>query len=165
MTDREQLLAAYERAWDHREEHRIRAELERCWKPDSTYVSPLTDVVRGVEGLVNLILDFPVMFPGARLRPTSKPDVHHDVAYFTWRLTSTTRIRMMGHDYGLELDGVDFVEFDPEGAIRRITAFFGVDRHLARHLTARTVNGTFRLSTDPEPVLDLQDSMRQPQPS
>jgi hypothetical protein len=163
VIDREQLLAAYERAWKHREEPGIRAELEGCWTPDSTYVSPLTDVVRGVEGLVNLILDFPIMFPGARVEHTSRPDVHHDVAYFTWRLTSTTRIRMLGHDYGLSVEGVDFVEFDPSGAIRRINAFFGVDRHLAANAKGHT-NG-FARAGGAEPVLDLQQAEHQPQHS
>jgi hypothetical protein len=160
VTDRERLLAAYERAWVHHEEPGIRAELEACWTPDSTYVSPLTDVVRGVEGLVNLILDFPVMFPGARMEHTSQPDVHHDVAYFTWRLTSTTRIRMLGRDHGLAVDGVDFVEFDPAGAIRRITAFFGVQQHLTKHAKGERLNGSAARPADPSPVLDLERTER-----
>lgn len=174
MVDREQMLAAYERAWTHREEDGIRAELEHCWTSDSTYVSPLTDVVRGLEGLLNLILDFPVMFPGAQVRSTSPPDVHHDVAYFTWRLTSTIPIRMMGRDYGTAVEGVDFIEFDPEGQIRRINAFFGVDHHLGRHRdrSASTKAGSGSTNGTGEghggrAVLDLERTARAglPQPS
>ena len=153
MVDSEQVLAAYVRAWGHREEPDIRGELERCWTPDSTYVNPLTDVIRGLEGLVSLILDLPVIFPGAEFRPTSPADIHHDVAYFTWRLTSSTRIRMLGRDYGTTVDGVDFVQFAPDGHIRRINAFFGVDHRLGRPDPA--ANGATRDRTEAHAVLDL----------
>lgn len=138
MIDREQMLAAYEQAWTQQDESAIRAELERCWTPDSTYVSPLTDVVQGIDGLTGLILDFPVMFPDAQVRPTGPPDVHHDVAYFPWQLTSTRRIRTMGRDYGRSLDGVDVVEFAEDGRIRRIMAFFGIDHRTLRRTMANS---------------------------
>jgi hypothetical protein len=183
--DREQLLAAYERAWSREEEPGIRTELERCWTTDSTHVSPLSGVVHGVEGLVNLILDFPVMFPDARMRMTGRADIHHDQTFLTWRLTSTTRIRLMGHDYGHSVDGVDFVEFAPEGPIRRITSFFGVERASAPsdaghattgnattghngygHTAYRVTTGhTVRSTSDAESprVLDLEDPVPEPQ--
>jgi hypothetical protein len=125
--DREGAIAAYERAWVEQDEDRIREVLAQCWTTDSTYVSPLTDTVRGVEGLASLILDFPVMFPGATMTHTSPPNVHHDVACYSWRLTSTARIRTMGRDFGLSLDGLDFVHFGEDGMINAITAFFTVE--------------------------------------
>ena len=128
MIDREQTLAAYTRAWERADEPEIRAELERCLTADSTHLSPLSGVLTGVDGVANLILDFPVMFPDACLRVTGRADIHHDKTFYTWQLTSTTRIRVMGHDYGRSLDGVDFVEFGPEGAIRHVTSFFGAHR-------------------------------------
>lgn len=180
MIDREQMLAAYARAWERDEEPGIRAELERCWAPDSTHVSPLSGVVHGVDGLLNLILDFPVMFPDARMRVTGRADIHHDKTFFTWRLTSTTRIRMLGQDYGMSVDGVDFVEFGSEGTIRNITSFFGADR-LPEHRngndgkpSART-NGVHRnghtpperrtppLGVDVPHVLHLEDGVGEPQ--
>jgi hypothetical protein len=123
--DRGHVLAAYATAWAQQSEQSIRQALEACWTETSTYVSPLTDVVHGVDGLTNLILDFPVMFPGASMGATTHPDVHHDAACVPWRMRSTAPIRTMGRNFGLSLDGVDFVEFDDEGHIRRITAFFG----------------------------------------
>jgi len=122
--EREPVLAAYASAWTQSSEEGVRRALSACWTESSTYVSPLTDVVHGVEGLTNLILDLPVMFPGASLDPTADPDVHHDVARLPWRMRSTAPIRTLGRDYGHSLDGVDFVEFDDDGRIRRITAFF-----------------------------------------
>lgn len=163
MVERERTLAAYARAWERAEEPEIRASLERCLTSDSIHVSPLSGVLRGVDGLVNLILDFPVMFPNARLRVTGCADIHHDKTFCTWRLTSTARIRMMGHDYGTSLDGVDFVEFGPEGTIRNITSFFDV-RHLAEphedeHLA--TTRGPGPGSHTP-PTLHLEERGREP---
>jgi hypothetical protein len=144
VIDREQTLAAYTRAWERADEPEIRAELERCLTSDSTHVSPLSGVLTGIEGVANLILDFPIMFPDARLRVTGRADIHHDKTFYTWRLTSTTRIRMMGHDYGMSLDGVDFVEFAPEGVIRRVTSFFGAQPPAGQHPTGQHPTGATR---------------------
>jgi len=119
------MLVAYASAWALNGEEAIRQALDDCWTDASTYVSPLTDVVRGLAGLTNLILDFPVMFPGASMGATGRPDIHHDAACVPWRMRSTAPIRTLGRDFGLCLDGVDFVEFDGTGRIHRITAFFG----------------------------------------
>jgi hypothetical protein len=123
--DRLQALAAYERAWARPDEDTIGAELARCWTARSTHVSSFTDTVVGVHGLTQLILDFPVMFPGAVFRMTSVPDVHHDVARFGWLLRSTHPIRILGRDFGRSVRGLDYVEFDSENLIRRVIAFFG----------------------------------------
>jgi len=40
-------------------------------------------------------------------------------------MSSTCRIRAQGKDYGLVMDGVDIIEFDAEGKIKRVVAFFG----------------------------------------
>jgi hypothetical protein len=125
--DREQVLAAYERAWVAQDAESIEEALADCWSATSTYVSPITDAVRGVEGLTSLILDFPVMFPGAAMQLLGSPNAHHDAACCSWRLTSTARIRTMGRDYGMALDGVDVIHFDETGLISTITAFFGVN--------------------------------------
>jgi hypothetical protein len=123
--DRLQALAAYERAWARPDEDTIGAELARCWTARSTHVSSFTDTVVGFHGLTQLILDFPVMFPGAVFRMTSVPDVHHDVARFGWLLRSTRSIRILGRDFGSSVRGLDYVEFDSENLIRRVIAFFG----------------------------------------
>jgi hypothetical protein len=124
--DRGSALAAYASAWAQDSEEAIRETLETCLTESSTYVNPLTDEVHGVSGLTSLILDFPVMFPGASLGTRAGPDVHHDSACLPWRMRSTEPIRTLGRDFGLTLDGVDFVEFDDSGLIRRVIAFFGV---------------------------------------
>lgn len=138
MIDRNEAIRSYTRAWGLREESEIRKALESCWTASSSYISPLTDEVRGIEGLVGLILDFPVMFPSAVLRATSRPDTHHHAAFFTWELSSSMRIRTLGRDFGRTLAGVDFVEFGPDSKIWRITAFFGVDPKAAGAAFMRT---------------------------
>jgi hypothetical protein len=125
LIDRGTALTAYVAAWSAGTATEVREALDACWTEDSTYVSPLTDVVRGVDGLTDLILDLPVMFPDAALTSTREPDLHHDVACVPWRLRSTARIRLLGQDHGHALDGIDVAEFDEAGHIRRVTAFFG----------------------------------------
>ena len=164
--DRWRVLAAYTAAWGQNSEEDIRQALEACWTESSTYVSPLTDEVRGVGGLAGLILDLPVMFPGAALGTTRPPDVHHDAACVPWRLCSTAPIRTLGRDFGRALDGVDFVEFDPEGRIRRITAFFDfppVAPEPAGQAGAAGASGASAAAQDvwgPTQILDLADGER-----
>jgi hypothetical protein len=125
-TDRLEALKAYARAWSLPAEQAIRRELDLCWTEHSTYVNPFTDVVCGIEGLLSLILDFPVMFPNATVRGTTIPDTHHDMARFSGRLRSSAPIRVLGRDFGTEVDGQDYVQFDPDGRIRRSVAFFDI---------------------------------------
>ena len=122
--ERGRALAAYVSAWAQETEEGIRQTLSGCWTETSTYINPITDVVQGVDGLTSLILDLPVMFPGARFGAAAEPDVHHGAACLPWRLESTAPIRTLGRDFGRTLEGVDFVEFDDSGRISRITAFF-----------------------------------------
>lgn len=126
---RAEALAAYERAWSGVQDGPIRAELARCWTSHSTHVGPFTDPVHGVDGLTKLILEYPAMFPGARFRVTSVPDLHHDVARFAWRLDSTARIRINGHDFGHSVEGLSAVDFDRTDRIQRMIVFFGPLAH------------------------------------
>ena len=118
-------VAAYEHAWSLSDEAAIGVELERCWTAHSTHVTPLTDVIIGIDALTRLILDIPVMFPGAHVRATSPADFHHDAARFAWQLESTARIRMLGQDFGFQVEGLDYLEFDRQDRICRVVAFFG----------------------------------------
>jgi hypothetical protein len=40
-------------------------------------------------------------------------------------LTSTARIRVLGHDHGHVLEGTDLIEFHDQKKIRTVVAFFG----------------------------------------
>jgi hypothetical protein len=54
--------------------------------------------------------------PDARIPATSRPDGHHAMLRFTWRLIRGD---------GTVNDGVDFGELDGHGRIKRIVGFFG----------------------------------------
>ncbi|HEX2810698.1 MAG TPA: hypothetical protein VHN80_31425 [Kineosporiaceae bacterium] len=160
--DREQVLAAYERAWAGQDEESIRQALAACWTATSTYVSPITDSVRGIDALTSLILDFPVMFPGATMQLLGPPNAHHDVACCSWRLTSTARIRTLGRDYGMALGGVDFIQFTDDGLISMITAFYDMDSAAnpahADAATPRRLNGGTVRSGYGGRVIDLDSA-------
>jgi hypothetical protein len=165
--DREQVLAAYERAWSGQDEADIKEALASCWTASSTYVSPLTDSIRGIDGFTALILDFPVMFPGATMQLHGTANAHHDVACCAWTLKSTARIRTMGRDHGMSLTGVDFVQFDEQGMISVVTAFFDVERPAVRHgdpTTSRRRSGASARSGYDGRVIDLDAAAAQ-QPS
>ena len=118
-------LQAYAQAWEESDEDKIRSLVEQCWTPTSTYVNPLTDTVRGADGLTRLILDYPVLFPDPKVTPSGEPERRPDCTRYPWRLSSTARIRVLGQDYGHVLDGTDLIEFDAEFKIRTVVSFFG----------------------------------------
>ena|SRR5664279_3095522 len=123
--DRGRVLDAYERAWSESDEDKVRAWIQECWTSSSTYVNPLTDMVRGVDGLERLILDYRDIFPDVDIRPCAPADIVDQHARWPWRLSSTVRIRMLGKDYGHVMDGLDIIEFDDDGKIKSVVGFFG----------------------------------------
>jgi hypothetical protein len=118
-------LQAYARAWEQSDESKIRSSIEECWTETSTYVNPFTDAVRGVDRLVELILDYPVLFPDPVVQPSGEPQSRPECTHYPWRLTSTARIRVLGRDYGHALEGTDLIEFDDQNKIRTVVSFFG----------------------------------------
>jgi hypothetical protein len=95
-----------------------------CWTEVSTYVNPFTDVVRGIDGMTALIMDYPVMFPDAAVQPRGDFRRRHEFVAWPWRLSSTYRIRLLGHDFGRELVGADVVRFDGTGRLADVVAVF-----------------------------------------
>ncbi|HEX2808140.1 MAG TPA: hypothetical protein VHN80_18415 [Kineosporiaceae bacterium] len=160
--DRLNAVGSYERAWTLPAEGKIRDELEQCWTAGSAHVSPFTDTVHGIDGLTRLILDFPVMFPGAAFRVAGPPDLHHDVARFAWQLRSTARIRTLGRDFGFVVEGLDYVEFDKQNKIRKVVAFYGP---LAPDTSAgvQATTGTAGAGQQGPTVVDLNPALRQAQ--
>ena len=127
--EKRRALDAYEQAWAQTVEEKIRTWLDECWTAASTYENPLTDTVRGIDSMVRLILDYPVMFPDATVRKAGSVDEHHGCVRWPWRLSSSARIRTMGRDFGHALQGVDFIDFTSEGKISRVVCFFDEEAH------------------------------------
>jgi hypothetical protein len=123
--ERNEALGHYAQAWTEQGESGIRAALERCWTPLSTYTDPMTDTVTGIEEFTKVIVGFPELFPGASLEPTSLPDIHHEVGRFTWLMRLPRPVTVDGVDYGPETEGMDYVEFDTTNRISRVVGFFG----------------------------------------
>jgi hypothetical protein len=117
-------LEAYEQAWAETVEEKVRTWLDECWTAASTYENPLTDTVCGIDSMVRLILDYPVMFPDATMRKAGSADEHHGCVRWPWRLSSSARIRTMGRDFGHALQGVDIIDFTSDGKISRVISFF-----------------------------------------
>jgi hypothetical protein len=157
--DRLKAVGSYERAWVLPAEGKIRDELERCWTAGSTHVNPFTDTVQGIDGLTRLILDFPVMFPGAAFR-VGPPDLHHDVARFAWQLRSTARILTLGRDFGFMVEGLDYVEFDKQNKIRKVVAFYGPLAPAASGAVEATTGGVGTGQPGPT-LLDLDPALCQ----
>ncbi|MET3803176.1 hypothetical protein ABIB25_000160 [Nakamurella sp. UYEF19] len=123
--NRHEAVEQYAHAWARRDAAGIRASLGSCWADNGTYTDPITDPVTGVDGMVDLILDFAQRFPGAALQPTSGLDLHQHVGRFTWLMTAPSPIVADVVNYGTTLSGVDFVEFATDGRITGIVGFFG----------------------------------------
>lgn len=122
--NRTEALGIYAHAWQLHTPEDIRATLDRCWTPTSTYTDPITDPVTGSAELAAVIMDFGSRFTGAALKPTSELDTHHDVGRFTWTMTAPEPIVVDGIYYGTEIPGLDFLEFAEDGRIARVVGFF-----------------------------------------
>lgn len=103
-------------AWNETNPARIETCLSSAVTPDVVFVDPKNDV-RGRAAFLGMILEFRTRYPKARCVRTSEIDAHHDRARYHWRVII---------DENAYLDGMDAVEFDPSGLVRRVDGFFGV---------------------------------------
>ncbi|NEM08218.1 nuclear transport factor 2 family protein [Geodermatophilus normandii] len=117
MTDPEQhdAVAAYGAAWLATDDRERLALLEQAWAPDGVYCDPLA-LVTGREALAAHIAQTQASLAGGRVEVTSEPARHHDSALFHWRITDAAGATV--------LTGLDVVQVDDAGRIRRLTGFF-----------------------------------------
>jgi len=121
---REQALANYSAAWNAPGAEAITAAFARCWTDRTTFTDTITNTIVGIAPMVQLVLDTAARYPGFTLHPVGDLDTHHTVGQFSWRMTAPDPIVAAGVDYGRELHGLDFVEFDADNRIARIVGFF-----------------------------------------
>ena len=89
--------------------------LRKICADDGLYVDPdVPEGVRGPEGLASAIDAQFELYPGISI-VSGAADVLGDRAWFRWSATLGT---------GESFDGVDFVEFAPDGRIARLTGFY-----------------------------------------
>ena len=89
--------------------------LRTFWADDGLYVDPdVPEGVRGPEALATEIERQLKLYPGMSI-VSSAADVLGGCAWFRWSATLGT---------GESFNGVDFVEFAPDGRIARLTGFY-----------------------------------------
>lgn len=117
MSAPEQLdpVAAYGAAWLATDDRERQALLEQAWAPDGVYCDPLA-LVTGRSELAAHIAGTQASLAGGRVEVTSEAVRHHDSALFHWRITDAAGATV--------LTGLDVVQFDDAGRIRRLTGFF-----------------------------------------
>jgi hypothetical protein len=113
----DEIIAAYEAAWNEPDAAARARQLERSLTEDAELIDP-TGHYRGRAGVAERIAGFSDRFPGARVTITSGVDAHHGFARFSWRIT--------GSDGSPLADGIDVVEQRADdGRLRRVVMFFG----------------------------------------
>jgi hypothetical protein len=106
----------YDEVWAERDVARRREILAEIWTENTVYLDPdVPDGLVGPDALVDFIEASFEEYPGLTVTATSEVDVLRDRAWYRWRQTS---------DNGQASDGVDFIEFDAEGRILRLTGFY-----------------------------------------
>ena len=92
------------------------ATLADIWSEDGLYVDPdLPQGVRGREALSDMIGTALLDLPGLSIVALTDLAVLGDRAWYRWQETK---------DAGPTIDGVDFIEFAPDGKIARLTGFW-----------------------------------------
>jgi hypothetical protein len=113
--DADEIIAAYGAAWNEPDEAQRAGLLERAWADDGVYQDP-TATAQGRAALLAHVSGFQATFPGHTIEQTSGVDVTDAGARFAWEMRNGDEVA---------LEGLDFVEFGPDGRIRRIVGFFG----------------------------------------
>ena len=109
-------LAQMLAAWNESDPARIETFLRSAVTEDVEFVDP-NHAVRGISAFRDMIVDFRKRNPKARCVRSSEIDSHHDRARYHWR------IDVEGAGF---FDGMDAVQFDASGLVRRIDGFFGL---------------------------------------
>ncbi len=110
------VVRRYDEVWAERDVARRRDILAAIWTEDTLYVDPdVPDGLVGPDALVDFIEASFEQYPGLAITATSEVAVLHDRAWYRWRQTSAN---------GQVVDGTDFIEFDAEGRIERLTGFY-----------------------------------------
>jgi hypothetical protein len=111
-------LQRYFKAWNETDVEERQALLESAWTKDGTYTDPGAHV-EGRDALVAHIGGFlsDPQFKGFSIVQASEIDVHHQVFRFEWEMKDPGgKTVIVGMDYG---------EFNDDGAITKIVGFFG----------------------------------------
>ena len=116
VTDHAATVHRYDEVWAEPDQAARLAILSEIWAEDGVYVDPeVPDGVRGPAALSDLITTSLDEMPGLEIKATTALVVLGDRGWYRWEATTAD---------GEAFDGIDFVEFDAEGRIERLTNFY-----------------------------------------
>lgn len=116
------LIDRYCAVWSEPRPGRRAELLSDVWAHDATYTDPSVHATTAEE-LLGHIQNVLARRPGSRVVRTSRVDVHHGIARFSWHVIQA--------DGSALPDGLDIVELGADGSrIKRIVGFFGPLRGL-----------------------------------
>ena len=107
----------YFAAWNEPETERQRTLLERSVMEDVELVHPAWGRSRGIDAVLAGIDRYRSALPDTSIVLSSGLDSHNDVIRYAWNIVDRHGHRVM--------DGVDVVELDSEGRLKRILLFHG----------------------------------------
>jgi ketosteroid isomerase-like protein len=114
--DHVEAISRYDAAWAEVDDAQRLALLKAIWAEDGVYFDPdIPEGVRGPQALSDFIAVTQSEMPGLMITTTRQVCVLGDRAWYGWACT---------YGDGESLDGVDFVEFAPDGRIHRLTNFY-----------------------------------------
>ncbi len=115
-TDHAATVHRYDEVWAEPDQAARLAVLSEIWAENGVYVDP--EVPNGVVGAAALSDFITTSFdemPGLAIKATTELVVLGDRGWYRWEATTAD---------GETFDGVDFVEFDTDGRIGRLTNFY-----------------------------------------
>ena len=116
VTDHAATVHRYDQVWAEPDQAARLAVLSEIWAEDGVYVDPeVPDGVRGPAALSDLITTSLDEMPGLEIKATTALVLLGDRGWYRWEATTAD---------GEAFDGIDFVEFDAEGRIERLTNFY-----------------------------------------
>ena len=116
VTDHAATVHRYDEVWAEPDQGARLAVLSEIWAEDGVYVDPeVPDGVRGPAALSDLITTSLDEMPGLEIKATTALVLLGDRGWYRWEATTAD---------GEAFDGIDFVEFDAEGRIERLTNFY-----------------------------------------
>lgn len=116
--DTSSLIDRYCEVWSEPHESRRAELLASVWGPHATYTDPAVHAA-DAEELLSHIAKVQARRPGARIVRTSKVDLHHGIARFSWHVLQSDGTALP--------EGLDIAFISSEGTrIERIVGFFGL---------------------------------------
>ncbi|PHS41990.1 MAG: hypothetical protein COA91_01055 [Robiginitomaculum sp.] len=115
MTEIPPSMVAMLAAWNEKDPERIRGHLDIALAPDVVFADP-DNFVEGIDAFEAMVRTFLAEKPTAKCEHTSGFNVHHNRYRYNW-LVSLGDTPIM--------PGMDVVELDDQGKVKRVDGFFG----------------------------------------